>query len=114
MYVYGDGTQSRTFLSVSDAVEALVLLTSKQFTAGEVYNVGGNQLISVKDLAEKVISLLGSNSRIEFKSYKDVYGEDFEEPKIRYPDISKIKSAINWTPRKSLDDIIIELSDSTE
>jgi UDP-glucose 4-epimerase len=114
LYVYGDGTQSRTFLSVSDAVEALVLLNSKQFTAGEVYNVGGNQLISVKDLAEKVISLLGSNSRIEFKSYKDVYGEDFEEPKIRYPDISKIKSAINWTPRKSLDDIIIELSDSTE
>jgi UDP-glucose 4-epimerase len=109
--VYGDGTQSRTFSAVSDVVMALTGLLKTESTIGEVFNVGGNQQITILDLAKKVIKMTNSNSQIEFKPYSDVYGSDFEEPNSRIPDISKIKGAINWSPQKGLDEIITELSD---
>ena len=108
--VYGDGSQSRTFSAVSDVVAALNELLKSDLTIGEVFNVGGNQLITIKALAEKVIKLTNSNSKIEYKTYKEVYGADFEEPKSRVPDINKIKSAIGWSPKKGLDEIISELA----
>ena len=108
--VYGDGSQSRTFSAVSDVVAALNELLKSDLTIGEVFNVGGNQLITIKALAEKVIKLTNSNSKIEYKTYKEVYGADFEEPNSRVPDINKIKSAIGWSPKKGLDEIITELA----
>lgn len=108
--VYGDGTQSRTFSAVSDVVSALNGILKSDATIGEVFNVGGNQPITIKDLAEKVKEITNSTSKIEFKPYAEVYGVDFEEPKTRVPDISKIKSAINWSPKKGLDEIIVELA----
>ena len=108
--VYGDGSQSRTFSAVSDVVAALNELLKSYSTIGEVFNVGGNQLITIKALAEKVIKLTNSNSKIEYKTYKEVYGADFEEPNSRVPDINKIKSAIGWSPKKGLDEIITELA----
>ena len=109
--VYGDGTQSRTFSAVSDVVMALNGLLKTKSTIGEVFNVGGNQQITILDLAKKVIGITNSNSQIVFKPYSEVYGSDFEEPNSRVPDISKIKGAINWSPQKGLDEIITELSD---
>ena len=108
--VYGDGSQSRTFSAVSDVVAALNELLKSDLTIGEVFNVGGNQLITIKALAEKVIKFTNSNSKIEYKTYKEVYGADFEEPNSRVPDINKIKSAIGWSPKKGLDEIITELA----
>ena len=108
--VYGDGTQSRTFSAVSDVVMALNGLLKTENTIGEVFNVGGNQQITILDLAKKVIEITNSNSQIEYKPYSEVYGSDFEEPNSRIPDISKIKGAINWRPQKGLDEIITELS----
>ena len=110
LVVYGDGTQSRTFSAVSDVVKALSVLIGSDTTIGEVFNVGGNQLITIKDLATKVIKLTKSSSEIEFKNYKEVYGDNFEEPKIRVPDISKINQVTGWVPKKGLDEIIIELA----
>ena len=109
LVVYGDGTQSRTFSAVSDVVKALSTLVDSDTTIGEVFNVGGNQLITIKDLATKVIEKTNSNSVIEFRNYKEVYGDDFEEPKTRVPDISKINRVTGWVPKKGLDEIIIEL-----
>ena len=109
--VYGDGTQSRTFSAVSDVVMALTGLLKTKNTIGEVFNVGGNQQITILDLAKKVIKITNSNSQIEYKPYAEVYGSDFEEPNSRIPDISKIKGAINWRPQKGLDEIITELSE---
>ena len=109
--VYGDGTQSRTFSAVSDIVLALTGLLKTENTIGEVFNVGGNQQITILDLAKKVIEITNSNSQIVYKPYSEVYGSDFEEPNSRIPDISKIKGAINWRPQKGLDEIITELSE---
>ena len=111
LIVYGDGTQSRTFSAVSDVVMALTGLLKTENTIGEVFNVGGNQQITILDLAKKVIERTNSNSQIEYKPYAEVYGSDFEEPNSRIPDISKIKGAINWRPQKGLDEIITELSE---
>jgi len=110
LVVYGDGSQSRTFCAVSDVVSALTELVISKESIGEEFNVGGNQQISIKDLAQNVIDLTKSNSKIEFKSYEEVYGADFEEPKIRIPDISKINKFIDWSPKKGLDEIIIEIA----
>ncbi len=109
LIVYGDGTQSRTFSAVSDVVRALRALVASDLTIGEVFNVGGDQLITIENLAAKVIEKTNSGSEIQFKNYKEIYGDNFEEPKIRVPDISKINRAIGWVPTKGLDEIITEL-----
>jgi UDP-glucose 4-epimerase len=90
---------------------ALTGLLKTESTIGEVFNVGGNQPITILDLAKKVIEITNSNSQIVYKPYSEVYGSDFEEPNSRIPDISKIKGAINWRPQKGLDEIITELSE---
>ena len=109
LIVYGDGTQSRTFSAVSDVVRALRALVASDITIGEVFNVGGDQLITIENLAAKVIEKTNSGSAIQFKNYEEVYGNNFEEPKIRVPDISKINRVIGWVPTKGLDEIITEL-----
>jgi len=111
LQVYGDGNQSRSFCAVSDVVEALVSLMSTSDSVGEAYNIGSTNEISIKDLAQKVIDVTGSNSQIVFKKHSEIFGDNFEEPARRVPDISKISKVIGWQPKKSLDAIIIEVAE---
>ena len=111
LIVYGDGNQSRSFCAVSDVVIALDKLINSNESKGQVYNVGSTNEISIKDLALKVIKQIGSNSELLFKKHSDVFGENFEEPTRRVPEISKIFKTINWQPKKSLDEIIIEIAE---
>jgi UDP-glucose 4-epimerase len=110
LVIYGDGTQSRSFCAVSDVVTALDLLITSRESIGQVYNIGSTNEISIKELANKVIKQTGSNSEISFKKYSDVFGENFEEPTRRVPDISKIFRTVNWQPKKNLEEIIIEIA----
>lgn len=107
--VFGDGLQTRTFSAVSEVVSALNELSNSAKTIGEVYNVGSSQAISMLALAKKVIELTNSNSSITIKPYTELYGDDFEEPKARVPDVTKIFNDIGWKPTKTLDQIIIEI-----
>ena len=107
--IFGDGLQTRTFSAVSEVASALNLLSKSSETIGEVYNVGSSQAISILDLAKKVIKLTNSNSSIVIKPYVELFGENFEEPRERVPDVTKIYDAIGWKTVKSLDDIIIEI-----
>ena len=109
--VYGDGTQSRTFCSVKDVVDALVLLMDSKESIGQAFNIGSTNEISIKDLAAKVIKLTDSKSQIVFKKHSDVFGDDFEEPTRRVPDISKIKKVVGWQPKQSLDEAIVEIAE---
>ena len=108
LVVFGNGLQTRSFCSVTDAVLAIESLMNSISTIGQVFNVGSPVEISILDLAAKVINLTNSNSKIVFKEYSDEFGNDFEEPLRRVPDISKIKESIAWKPTISLDNIIIE------
>ena len=111
LIVYGDGTQSRTFCAVSDVVEALVSLMKTSESIGQAYNVGSTTEISINDLAQKVIAVTESKSQIVFKKHSEVFGDNFEEPTRRVPDISKISKAIGWQPKKSLEAIILEVAE---
>ena len=111
LLVYGDGSQSRSFCAVSDVVVALDELMGTSDSIGHAYNIGSTNEISIKDLAAKVIELIDSKSPIVFKKHSDVFGDDFEEPTRRVPDISKIKKAVGWQPKQSLDEVILEITD---
>ena len=109
LLVYGDGYQSRSFCAVFDVVMALDDLMGTSESIGQAYNIGSTHEISIKDLATKVIKLTNSKSQIVFKKHSDVFGDDFEEPTRRVPDISKIKKVVGWQPKQSLDEVILEI-----
>jgi len=111
LIVYGDGTQSRTFCSVTDVVEALILLMDNPKSIGHAFNIGSTNEITISELAKKVIELTNSASEINYKKHSEVFGDNFEEPKRRVPDISKIKDFVGWQPKKSLDEVILEIAD---
>jgi UDP-glucose 4-epimerase len=113
LIVYGDGTQSRTFCSVTDVVEALLLLMDTPKSIGHAFNIGSTNEITISDLAQKVIELTNSSSEINYKKHSEVFGDNFEEPKRRVPDISKIKDFIGWQPSKSLDEVILEIANDS-
>jgi UDP-glucose 4-epimerase len=108
--IYGDGTQSRVFCHVHDAIEALLALVATDKTINEVYNVGGIGEITIKELADTVIKETNSQSSIEFIPYEKAYAPGFEDMQRRVPDISKIKQELNWAPKKNLSQIIADVA----
>jgi UDP-glucose 4-epimerase len=110
MSIYGDGTQSRVFCHVHDAIEALLALVGTDKTINEVYNVGGTGEITIKELADAVIKETKSQSSIEYISYEKAYAPGFEDMQRRVPDISKIKQDLNWAPKKNLSQIIADVA----
>ena len=110
LQVYGDGGQTRCFCHVADVVEALLGLLERKETYGEVYNIGSDESISIRDLAERVIKRTGSSSRIEFVPYDIAYAAGFEDMRHRMPDTSKIAKLTGWQPRHTLDEIIDDVA----
>jgi UDP-glucose 4-epimerase len=108
--IYGDGTQSRVFCHVHDAVEALLALVGTDKTINQVYNVGGTGEITIKELANQVIKETNSQSSIEFIAYEKAYAPGFEDMQRRVPDITKIKQDLNWAPKKNLSQIIADVA----
>jgi UDP-glucose 4-epimerase len=109
--VYGDGTQSRSFTHVSDAVDALVGLMAEPGAVGQVVNVGNTKEVTIKELALLVKEMTGSESDIEYIPYEKAYGPGFEDMKRRCPDISKIKELIGFQPNIDLRGIIQSVID---
>ena len=108
--IYGDGTQSRVFCHVQDAVHAIVTMAANDSTIGDVYNVGGTGEVTIKQLAEQVLTLTGSKSAITYTPYSDAYPAGFEDIQRRVPDISKVAKAIGWAPTKNLAQIISDIA----
>jgi len=108
--IYGDGTQSRVFCHVADAVTAIVTMAANDATIGDVFNVGGTGEVTIKQLAEQVIKMTGSKSEITYTPYSDAYPAGFEDIQRRVPDISKVRSAIGWAPTKDLSQIISDIA----
>jgi UDP-glucose 4-epimerase len=108
--IYGDGNQSRVFCHVDDAVQAIATIAKTQSTIGDVYNVGGTEEVTIKELADKVVKLTGSTSEITYTPYSQAYPAGFEDIQRRVPDISKIKAAIGWSPMRELDQIISDIA----
>ena len=96
--IYGDGSQTRSFCYVSDLVEALirVMNTPKSFS-GPV-NLGNPQEFTVRQLAEKVLELTGSKSKLIFKELPQ------DDPVKRKPDISLARKVLKWKPEITVDE----------
>ena len=95
--VYGDGTQTRSFCYVSDLIEALVRTMNSEEFVGPV-NIGNPGESTVLELAEKVLALTGSKSRIVLRPLPS------DDPVRRCPDISLAKSKLSWEPRVGLEE----------
>src|SRR3954447_963206 len=104
--VFGNGEQTRCFGYVGDVVKALLALMHRSDSAGEVFNIGSTEEVSITQLAERVIALTGSTSRIVYVPYSEAYEAGFEDMPRRVPDTTKLKRLIGFTPRTSLDEIL--------
>ena len=90
--IYGDGQQTRSFCYVDDLIEGIVSMMESRDFAGPV-NLGNPVEITVKQLAEEIIELTGSSSKIIFKKLPQ------DDPKQRCPDISIAKDKLSWIPK---------------
>ena len=108
--IHGDGSQSRSFTWVDDVVNYLIKLAEIK-PYGEIFNIGQTEEITIKDLAELVISKSNSNSQIIYKSHEDVFGKAFEDPKRRTPGIDKIIEFTGIKPTKNIDFMIENIID---
>ncbi len=104
--VYGTGTQIRTFTYISDTVNALINLSKDDKCIGEVFNIGSNESIAIKDLAFLVKDRTKSSSEVIFIPYEEVFGKGFEDMQRRVPSISKIQNFISFAPKVGLVDIL--------
>jgi len=96
--VFNDGTQIRSWCYVSDFVDAILLALQTSKSSGEVFNIGNPQATTtVLGLAEKIIEMTKSKSKIVFKAHPG------PEVEMRVPDIEKAKTLLNYEPKYSLD-----------
>jgi UDP-glucose 4-epimerase len=107
--VYGNGRQTRCFGFVGDAVKSLLLLMDHPDSAGEVFNIGSTEEVSITRLAERILELTGSRSEIVYIPYDKAYEDGFEDMPRRVPDTSKAARFIGFTPRTPLDEILHEV-----
>lgn len=104
--VYGDGRQTRCFSFVHDVVPALVRLQETPASVGKAFNLGGSFEVSILDLAERIIELLGSPSTIELVPYERAYGPGYEDMRRRVPDNTRSRALVGFAPTTTLDQII--------
>ena len=108
--VHGDGTQSRCFGHVLDIVEGLTSLLDNTECFGQVINLGNDEEVSIKQLADRTIALTASASKIRFVPYAEAYGDGFEDMKRRVPSLTKAERLIGYKPTRTLDDIINDVA----
>ena len=96
--LYGDGSQTRSFCYVDDLIEAFILLMKSSDEVLGPVNIGNPFEFSIKQLAEKIIELTGSSSKLEYKSLPS------DDPTQRQPDITLAKKLLGWEPKIQLEE----------
>ena len=102
--IFGDGSQTRSFCYYSDLIDGFVHLMEQDKLVGPV-NIGNPGEFTMLELAEKVIHLTGTQSRIVYEALPE------DDPKQRQPDIELAKTELGWEPRVSLDEGLVETID---
>ena len=100
--IYGDGSQTRSFCYVTDMVEGLIRLMNKENFTGPV-NLGNPDERTIKEIAELIVKLTGSDSKISFKPLPE------DDPVRRCPDISLAKQTLTWQPKVELEEGLPEV-----
>ncbi|MCI0622335.1 MAG: GDP-mannose 4,6-dehydratase [Acidobacteria bacterium] len=104
--VFGSGKQTRCFAHVEDVVNGILACVRSNQTAGEIFNLGSMEEITINTLAERVVTACGSHSRIRHIPYEQAYEKGFEDMERRIPDTRKAAECFGYVVTRSLDDII--------
>jgi UDP-glucose 4-epimerase len=121
--VYGDGTQSRCFLHVRDAVAAITALSECSEAVGKLFNIGSTHEITILELARMVLRLVYAaqerpeqpdDDQIRLIPYEEAYNPGFEDMRRRMPDLTRIQQYIGWQPSLSLEQILLDVMNSTQ
>ena len=107
--IHGDGTQTRCFCHVADTVRALMAVVDEPATSGEIFNIGSQQPIRIRDLAGRVLEMTRSESGLTFIPYGEVYGQGIEDMHHRIPETAKIAAAVGWQATLDLDVILADV-----
>lgn len=106
LIIHGDGSQHRNFVHVSDVVRGIILIIENESLCGQAVNLGWIEQVSVKELANRILTLHNCSSEIRFLPYAEVFGENFVPVLDRIPDLSLIQESTGWRPEHTLDEAI--------
>jgi len=108
--VYDDGGQTRCFAHVREVVDSVIRLVDTEAAVGRVFNIGSDEEVTIRRLAEEIISRVDSKVKIDYLPYCRAYGDDFEDVRRRVPDVTRLYETIGTKPTMPLgailDDII--------
>ena len=108
--VHGDGLQARCFCDVRDVAPALPRMLAASACHGRVFNVGSDRIVTILELADLVRRTVGSASPVVHRSYDQAYGPDFEDLRVRQPDLSRIRAAIGFAPAIPLERTVADVA----
>ncbi|MBA2353084.1 MAG: SDR family oxidoreductase [Acidobacteria bacterium] len=94
--IFGDGSQTRSFCYVTDLVDGIIRLLESDLN--EPVNIGNPHELTIKQIAETIIAMTGSSSRLVFQSLPE------DDPKVRRPDITRARTLLGWEPKVSLEE----------
>ncbi len=94
--VFGDGSQTRSFTYVVDEIEGFLKIVHREEALGEVINLGNDKEFTILELANIIIELTNSNSKVVYKPLP------IDDPVRRCPDLTKAKKLLNWEPTTNL------------
>jgi UDP-glucose 4-epimerase len=107
--VHDDGNQVRCFMHVGDTVRAVIELMQSGPAVGQIFNIGSDEAITIRQLAESVVRLANESAKIEHISYSQAFGPGFEDVRCRIPDLTRLRTTLNFAPKYSMADILQEV-----
>ncbi len=107
--VYDDGSQVRCFAHVEEVVDCILALMGTPEAAGGVFNIGSDQPVTVRQLAEMIVAKVDAEVPIEHIAYTDAYGVDFEDIQRRVPEVDKLQRVTGTKPEMTLDAILEDI-----
>lgn len=107
--VYDDGQQVRCFSHVREVVEIVARLMETPAAVGRVFNIGSDQPVSIRELAQEVIRRIDPKIPLKFIPYKEAYGADFEDVRRRVPDLARLEATLGTKPHLSLGEILDDI-----
>jgi UDP-glucose 4-epimerase len=107
--VYDDGSQVRCFAHVSEVVDCVVALMQTDAADGRIFNIGSDQPVSMKELAEQIVERVDPSVELTYLPYAEAYGDDFEDINRRVPNVDRLFETIGRRPAMPLGDLLDDI-----
>jgi len=107
--IYGDGQQSRCFTHVQDSIRCQRALMAEPRAVGQIFNLGGQEEVTIEQLAKRIIEMTGSKSELRYIPYSEAYEAGFEDMRRRVPNTAKVRELLGFAPDSELDTILTDV-----